>query len=96
MSTLTKVPQHGLISTLRGDRARRLRPWALGLVALLAALGLQGQLYSGQERTVATIFMFVALAQAWNLIGGFAGYASFGQVAFFGVGGYFTAVAMSH
>ena len=96
MPTLTKVPQRGLISTLRGDRAKRLRPWALGLVALLAALVLQGQLYSGQERTVATIFMFVALAQAWNLIGGFAGYASFGQVAFFGVGGYFTAVAMSH
>ena len=30
--------------------------------------------------------MFVALAQAWNLIGGFAGYASFGQVVFFGIG----------
>jgi branched-chain amino acid transport system permease protein len=96
MSTLTKVPQPGLISTLRGERAKRLGPWVLGLVALLAALGLQGQLYSGQERTVATIFMFVALAQAWNLIGGFAGYASFGQVVFFGVGGYFTAVGMTH
>ena len=64
--------------------------------SVLAALGLQTQLYSGQERTVTAIFMFVALAEAWNLIGGFAGYASFGQVAFFGIGGYFTAVAMSH
>jgi len=96
MPTRTQVPQKGVTSTVRRDQARRLRPWALGLVALLAALGLQGQLYSGQERTVATIFMFVALAEAWNLIGGFAGYASFGQVVFFGVGGYFTAVAMSH
>lgn len=77
-------------------RWRSLAPWALGLLLVLAALGLQSQLYSGQERTVATIFMFVALAQAWNLIGGFAGYASFGQVVFFGIGGYFTAVAMSH
>jgi branched-chain amino acid transport system permease protein len=77
-------------------RWRPLVPWALGLLLLLAALGLQSQLYSGQERTVAAIFMFVALAQAWNLIGGFAGYASFGQVVFFGIGGYFTAVAMSH
>lgn len=77
-------------------RWRAYVPWALGLLLLLAALGLQSQLYSGQERTVAAIFMFVALAQAWNLIGGFAGYASFGQVVFFGIGGYFTAVAMSH
>jgi branched-chain amino acid transport system permease protein len=75
---------------------RRWGPWALGLLALLGALGLQSQLYSGQERTVSAILMFIALAQGWNLIGGFAGYASFGQVVFFGVGGYFTAVAMSH
>jgi branched-chain amino acid transport system permease protein len=77
-------------------RWRPLVPWALGVLLLLAALGLQSQLYSGQERTVTAIFMFVGLSQAWNLIGGFAGYASFGQVVFFGVGGYFTAVAMSH
>jgi branched-chain amino acid transport system permease protein len=77
-------------------RWRPLTPWAAGLLLLLAALGLQTQLYSGQERTVTAIFMFVALAQAWNLIGGFTGYASFGQVVFFGIGGYFTAVAMTH
>lgn len=77
-------------------RWQRMLPWALGVVGVLAAFGLQSQLYSGQVRTVATIFMFVALAQAWNLIGGFAGYASFGQVVFFGVGGYATAVLMTH
>jgi branched-chain amino acid transport system permease protein len=91
-----EAPEHSATATTRREQARRLSPWALGLVTLLAALALQGQLYSGQERTVATIFMFVALAEAWNLIGGFAGYASFGQVVFFGVGGYFTAVAMSN
>jgi branched-chain amino acid transport system permease protein len=96
MPTSTQAPRQDVTSTLRRDQTRRALPWMLGLVVLLAALGLQSQLYSGQERTVAAIFMFVALAQAWNLIGGFAGYASFGQVAFFGVGGYFTAVAMSH
>lgn len=83
----------------RGPRAelvRRWAPWAAGLLAVLACLGLQSQLYSGQERTVTTIFMFVALAQAWNLIGGFTGYACFGQVVFFGIGGYSTAVLMAH
>jgi branched-chain amino acid transport system permease protein len=59
-------------------------------------VGLQSQLYIGQERTVSAIFMFVALAQAWNLIGGFTGYACFGQVVFFGIGGYTTAVLMVH
>mgnify|MGYP000890547888 FL=1 len=75
---------------------RRGGPWALGLVGALAALGLQTQLYTGQVRTVATIFMFVALALSWNLIGGYTGYASFGQVVFFGLGGYFAAVTMTH
>lgn len=75
---------------------RRWGPWAGWLLLVLAMLGLQSQLYIGQERTVSAIFMFVALAQAWNLIGGFAGYACFGQVVFFGLGGYTTAVLMVH
>jgi branched-chain amino acid transport system permease protein len=71
-------------------------PWLLLALLLLAMLGLQSQLYVGQERTVSAIFMFIALAQGWNLIGGFTGYASFGQVVFFGIGGYVTAVLMVH
>jgi branched-chain amino acid transport system permease protein len=81
---------------LRTEPVRRWSPWAGGLVALLACFGLQSLLFVGQERTVTTVFMFVALAQAWNLIGGFTGYACFGQVVFFGIGGYTTAVVMSH
>jgi len=95
MATSTQERRDAVTSTARRDKARRALPWVLGAVAVLGALGLQTQLYAGQERTVTAIFMFIALAQAWNLIGGFAGYASFGQVAFFGVGGYFTAIAMS-
>lgn len=102
MSTSTEVPkpavpqQQSVTGEGRRDQVRRLLPWALGVVGVLGALGLQSQLFLGQQRTVAAIFMFVALAQAWNLIGGYAGYSSFGQVAFFGIGGYFTAVAISH
>jgi len=96
MSTSTELTERGVTSTVHRDQVRRLLPWGLGLLLLLAALGLQSQLFLGQQRTVSAIFMFVALAQAWNLIGGFAGYACFGQVAFFGVGGYFTAIAIGH
>jgi branched-chain amino acid transport system permease protein len=70
--------------------------WAIGALVLLAAFGLLTQLYTGQVRTVTTIYMFVGLASAWNLIGGFTGYACFGQVGFFGLGGYTTAVLMTH
>jgi branched-chain amino acid transport system permease protein len=75
---------------------RREAPWVVLVAAVLLGLGLQTQLYTGQERTVTTVLMFVALAAAWNLIGGFAGYACFGQVGFFGLGGYTTAVLMVH
>jgi len=34
------------------------------------------------------VFMFGMLGTAWNIIGGYAGMYSFGQVAFFGIGAY--------
>jgi branched-chain amino acid transport system permease protein len=71
-----------------------MRSWLALAAALVAGLGLQTQLYAGQERTVSTVLMFVALAVAWNLIGGYTGYACFGQVGFFGLGGYLTAILM--
>jgi branched-chain amino acid transport system permease protein len=40
------------------------------------------------------ILMFAIMASAWNIIGGYTGYASFGNVVFFGIGGYVTAVLM--
>src|SRR5581483_11030684 len=39
-------------------------------------------------RMETTIAMFIALAAAWNLVGGLTGYAAFGNVAFFGLGAY--------
>jgi branched-chain amino acid transport system permease protein len=34
------------------------------------------------------IFLYMGLAQAWNIIGGYAGQLSLGHVAFFGIGAY--------
>jgi branched-chain amino acid transport system permease protein len=38
------------------------------------------------------LFMWIALAESWNIISGLTGYVSFGHVAFFGVGAYATAI----
>jgi branched-chain amino acid transport system permease protein len=75
---------------------KRLAPWLILAVELLAGIGLQTQLYSAQERLVSTALMYVGLASAWNLVGGYTGYACFGQVGFFGLGGYTTALLMYH
>jgi len=39
-----------------------------------------------------TVVMFVVLATAWNILGGYAGYVNFGTPAFFGLGAYTGAV----
>ena len=41
-----------------------------------------------------TILMLGVLAESWNLIGGYAGYPSFGNAVFFGLGAYGAAVTM--
>jgi branched-chain amino acid transport system permease protein len=66
--------------------------WLAG-AATVAALAILGSLLSPEPLTIATtVLFFVTLAQSWNVIGGFAGYPSLGQVTFSGVGGYCAAV----
>ncbi len=42
------------------------------------------------------VFMYVVMSESWVLIGGFAGYLSFGHGAFLGIGAYTTALLMNH
>jgi branched-chain amino acid transport system permease protein len=46
-------------------------------------------------RILTTVFMYAVVAQGLNIIVGFAGYHSFGNSAFFGVGAYACGVAMT-
>ncbi len=39
--------------------------------------------------------LLASLAQAWNILGGYAGYVSFGNSTFYGLGTYGTAIAMT-
>ena len=60
-----------------------------GLAVVLVALALYPMQATGYGvRTMLQLFMWVALAQSWNLISGLTGYVSFGHVAFFGMGAY--------
>lgn len=66
---------------------RRARPVALGLLAVAVALyPLEATGYG--LRVGLQLFMWIALAQSWNLISGLTGYVSFGHVVFFGTGAY--------
>lgn len=56
---------------------------------LIAALGVS------DLRVVTGVYMWIGLALSWNIIGGYAGYLSFGHAAFFGVGAYVTAILMN-
>lgn len=39
-----------------------------------------------------TVFMLMTMAQAWNILGGYAGYLNLGTAAFFGIGAYGSAI----
>ena len=42
-----------------------------------------------------SLAMYVALAYAWNIVGGYMGYPSFGTAAFFGLGAYLGAITQN-
>jgi branched-chain amino acid transport system permease protein len=75
---------------------RALVPAAL-LVALLAFPLLQLAVggFNYWLHMLLIVFMYVAMASSWNLLGGYAGYISLGHSAFYGIGGYVTGALMT-
>jgi branched-chain amino acid transport system permease protein len=62
--------------------------WA-AVAAAMIYLALMPMWASGYIVTVGLdILLFASLAYSWNIISGYTGYVSFGNVVFFGVGGY--------
>jgi branched-chain amino acid transport system permease protein len=63
------------------------------LAALLVGLGVAGQLADlGTLSLLTNILMVLAVAQGWNLLGGYGGYLNLGMAAFFGAGAYAAAI----
>ncbi len=77
-------------------RARKLVLTA-GLV-LVALVLLTGPLWMGAYwmRVMSAVFMLAVIAQGLNLMAGYTGYPAFGNMVFFGLGGYGTAMFMVH
>jgi branched-chain amino acid transport system permease protein len=70
---------------------------ALGMaLALVAVVLATGPLWMGPYwmRVMSAVFMLAVIAQGLNLMAGYTGYPAFGNVAFFGLGGYLTAILM--
>ncbi|HET7197475.1 MAG TPA: branched-chain amino acid ABC transporter permease, partial [Burkholderiales bacterium] len=67
--------------------------WIGAAVALLAAVAVAALVrYEYFFFAGYTVLMFIVLATAWNILGGYAGYVNFGAPAFFGLGAYTAAV----
>jgi branched-chain amino acid transport system permease protein len=64
----------------------------LVLLACVATLPLFGGAYALRIGTMACMYAIFALS--WNVVGGFAGYPSFANAAFFGFGAYVTGILM--
>lgn len=67
-------------------------PALLAVLALLPSLGVIGKGFT--SHVLILILLNAAMAQAWNLIGGYGGQVSFGHSVFFGIGAYGAAYAV--
>lgn len=67
-------------------------PFYGALAVLVAMLGVPSLNNGYLENVFRTILMYGAMSLGWNLIGGYVGYVSFGNVVFFGIGAYCSAL----
>jgi branched-chain amino acid transport system permease protein len=82
---------------MRSPSWMRVAKWAALLVIVVVAL-----LFPAFESDPATVniavftVMYVGLATAWNIMGGYTGYVSLGHAAFFGFGAYAFGLVLAH
>jgi branched-chain amino acid transport system permease protein len=77
---------------MQGERKKEW--WALGVLVGLGFVVLPLFIEGYWIRVLTSIFMYAIITAALNIIAGYAGYAAFGNIVFFGVGAYTTAMLM--
>jgi len=74
--------------------------WGKALAAVILATFLLGYpfVFTGPfpQHLMIRIFLFAALAQAWNILGGYCGQISLGHAVFFGIGAYTSTLLLIH
>lgn len=80
------------------QKIRRVRWDSLAVVAGAIALVAYGSFSAdlGAIDTLGTVFMYLVVTQAWNVLGGYGGYLNFGMVTYFGIGAYASAVLFQY
>ena len=94
MDQSTQVAERATSASVPPAAGRKHLLGPLILLAALAAIPLLGAGYTLQLAT--DTLTAIVLAYGWNLISGFTGYLSFGQVSFYGLGAYTTALLVMH
>lgn len=95
----TPTTDPSTVEARQGIRWSKIAPLAVLLVILLALPVihmLRDATMTFMLHILITIFMHVALASSWNVMGGYTGYISLGHNVFFAVGGYFGGVMLIH
>ena len=77
---------------MQGERKKEW--WALGVLVGLGFVVLPLFIEGYWIRVLTSIFMYAIITAALNIIAGYAGYAAFGNIVFFGIGAYTTAMLM--
>jgi branched-chain amino acid transport system ATP-binding protein len=77
-------------------RERMLASLAALAVAAAAAIAASGSLSRDTLNVGATLFVYIALAEAWNILAGLSGQVSLGVGAFVGTGAYSMGLVMVH
>jgi len=91
-STANPPPKSGLMGQLTLHYGLYL---LLAVGVLLIVFGLFSR-QLGLMSTITTAFMFVILAQGWNILGGYGGYLNLGMAVFFGLGAYTTGILFGY
>jgi branched-chain amino acid transport system permease protein len=74
----------------------RAATWTLAGLAIVALIAAPLQLNGYFVNLIYITMVYVGLAYGWNIISGYAGYFSFGQITFFGLGAYATGFAINY
>lgn len=88
-----KLVSEWLLRTVRSQLAY---PAILSLAGFAIVVATSGSLSRGLQNQLTSLFILMAVAIAWNLVGGYGGQFSLGHSIFVGIGGYGTTLLLTY